>query len=730
MKLAALAGLTLALPLAAVPACGKDDNVHDPALIEFPHSFPEAPRALVGERAPAWTSGHPIGATAVHLFVVDRDNRELVRLDRKTLVRETSVALGGRPEQLVIGDDGSVFVSLRSGEVLKVSPELVIEHRKKLGTEVYGLALSPDATTLYATLPLERELHTLDVSDLSEVQSPISLLDTPRGVAASPNGWLMVVHQFAPATQVVVDADNLPVDVAGEARLRIGNPADHLEGFRLRGLRPARALAAAISPESGVAFVGHVTAAPGTEEDFINATFNAPLTDSPNASSDGYGGSAPPGAAFPIPTRPVEVTVTATDTFGGTTLTESDFPVQDALSGEPMTHLVDQPSDVAHHPSWSLLFMTGYGSDNVLVMSTAEGDPVRSPLAVISVGKAPRGVAFSPDGAMAYVLNEHDLSVSEIDLSPFFSLEPMADGSPVFGVVGDAPIATGASFAPPMDSRDDGSMPGFEAMSTIDPTPGSARVRPFRMSAARQAPYGVDPLPAAVRRGARVYTFARSANISHAGQFACGTCHFEGGEDKLVWFITDGPRQTPALAGRLQGTAPFNWGGTKDALTDNMTQTVERMGGKGLTPQELLDLEQFLLYGLEAPKNPNLAADGRLTTEQLEGKAIFEDRTTGCASCHRPDQNFTDGFVHDVGTASKAELTRFEFDRARDPEAVPPWRLNTPTLKGLFYTAPYLHDGSAPTLMDVLDRTAETMGKSAHLTVEQKQKLIASLLTL
>ena len=422
MKLAALVGLTLAPALCALPGCGKDDNVHEPALIEFPHSFPEAPRPLGAERAPAWTAGHPIGATADHLFVVDRDNRELVRLDRKTLARDNAVGLGGRPEQLVIGDDGSVFVSLRNGEVVKVSPELVIEARKKLGTEVYGIALSPDATTLYATLPLERELFTLDATDLEEVQSPITLLDTPRGVAASPNGWLMVVHQFAPAAQIAV-TDNLPYDVTGETPLRIGNPADHVEGFRLRGLHSARALAAAISPESGVAFVGHVTASPGTEEDFVNATINA-SPDAGQSSSDGYGGSSPASATFPIPTRPVEVTVTATDGAGGPTFAESDFPVQDVLSGEPMTHLVDQPTDVAHHPSWSLLFMTGYGSDNVLVMSTAEGDPARSPLAIISVGRAPRGIAFSPDGTTAYVLNEHDLSVSPIDLSPFFALAP------------------------------------------------------------------------------------------------------------------------------------------------------------------------------------------------------------------------------------------------------------------------------------------------------------------
>ena len=279
-----------------------------------------------------------------------------------------------------------------------------------------------------------------------------------------------------------------------------------------------------------------------------------------------------------------------------------------------------------------------------------------------------------------------------------------------------------------MDGMRDGTQVTHASREEFDVD--SPRVRPFRLSASKSSAYGVDPLPASVRRGARTYTFARNENLSHAGEFSCGTCHFEGGEDKLVWFITDGPRQTPALAGRLLGTAPFNWGGTKDALKDNMSQTVERMGGDGLSQQELTDLEQFLLFGLEAPTNPNLAPSGELTPDQLAGKALFEDKAVGCSSCHRPEQNFTDGFVHDVGTASQAEVIRFQFDEAANPEAVPPWRLNTPTLKGLFYTAPYLHDGSAHTLKEVLTRTGETMGKTSQLTDVEKDQLIAYLMTL
>ena len=93
MNLARL-GMLLSLPaVSALTACGKEDNLHQPSLIEFPHSFPEAPRPLDTQRAPAWTAGHPIAVTADHIFVADRDNRELVRLDRSRFgTRETTPA--------------------------------------------------------------------------------------------------------------------------------------------------------------------------------------------------------------------------------------------------------------------------------------------------------------------------------------------------------------------------------------------------------------------------------------------------------------------------------------------------------------------------------------------------------------------------------------------------------------------------------------------------------------
>ena len=52
--------------------------------------------------------------------------------------------------------------------------------------------------------------------------------------------------------------------------------------------------------------------------------------------------------------------------------------------------------------------------------------------------------------------------------------------------------------------------------------------------------------------------------------------------------------------------------------------------------------------------------------------------------------------------------------------------LSTPTLRGLFASAPYFHDGSAATLRDVVDRLPFT----SNLADADKNDLVAFLQTL
>jgi hypothetical protein len=94
------------------------------------------------------------------------------------------------------------------------------------------------------------------------------------------------------------------------------------------------------------------------------------------------------------------------------------------------------------------------------------------------------------------------------------------------------------------------------------------------------------------------------------------------------------------------------------------------------------------------PRSPHRSADGAMTASGIAGRAIFHSQ--GCAACHAPPQ-FTDSTVgsatlHDVGTLRTSSGQRL---------GGPLEGIDTPTLLGIWATAPYFHDGSAPTLEGV-----------------------------
>ena len=96
------------------------------------------------------------------------------------------------------------------------------------------------------------------------------------------------------------------------------------------------------------------------------------------------------------------------------------------------------------------------------------------------------------------------------------------------------------------------------------------------------------------------------------------------------------------------------------------------------------DLDALALYIDQLAQRPSPYA---FDEAAQRGEAIFQRADTQCASCH-PAPLYTDLRKHDVGTATPDERLGSNFD--------------TPTLKGLWSSAPYLHDGSAATLYDVL----------------------------
>jgi len=200
--------------------------------------------------------------------------------------------------------------------------------------------------------------------------------------------------------------------------------------------------------------------------------------------------------------------------------------------------------------------------------------------------------------------------------------------------------------------------------------------------------------------------------------------------------------------------------------------------GKDVNASVRLSHVADFAYSLAAfPKNPSLGADGASPSEAAQrGRLIFNDESTGCASCHngpassrqlftdkRPNPGFDPGsspradgnnpYVrHAVGTENVFDQTDPDAiaaaDQARQNSIIPipGARGNldayvTPPLNDVWNTAPFLHDGSAPTLLDVIrpcssSRTScdavgrgrnvdEAHGRTAHLTPQQLNDLVA-----
>jgi cytochrome c peroxidase len=91
-----------------------------------------------------------------------------------------------------------------------------------------------------------------------------------------------------------------------------------------------------------------------------------------------------------------------------------------------------------------------------------------------------------------------------------------------------------------------------------------------------------------------------------------------------------------------------------------------------------------------------------MTARQVNGFRLFSDPNKGnCAGCHQAP-NFTDNGFHNVGLASYGQENPDVGRFAIKPVSSLKGAFKTPTLRDVALTAPYFHDGSAATLLDVV----------------------------
>jgi mono/diheme cytochrome c family protein len=193
-----------------------------------------------------------------------------------------------------------------------------------------------------------------------------------------------------------------------------------------------------------------------------------------------------------------------------------------------------------------------------------------------------------------------------------------------------------------------------------------------------EGPWTIAPATLSVDQelGRHLFTSTSTEAMSSPGSGAsCATCHFEGRNDGLTWPLTEGPRQTPSLIGHLSDTLPVTWTSEIPSVEGEVQLTSEgRMGGTGLRDDQRAAIAAYLdtLRPTDVPRGDDAAI--------ARGKVLFERADVGCATCHAGPA-YTDHASHEMfGLAA----------------------VDTPTLRGVAASAPYVHDGRYPTLSALL----------------------------
>jgi mono/diheme cytochrome c family protein len=217
----------------------------------------------------------------------------------------------------------------------------------------------------------------------------------------------------------------------------------------------------------------------------------------------------------------------------------------------------------------------------------------------------------------------------------------------------------------------------------------------------------VAPTPILLSTVTREDTGHSIFHSNSGGFIACASCHAEGLEDGHVWQLdATGGRRTQSLRGTLSGTAPYHWEGNQQdipALTQEVY--VGRMSGIQLATDQVAALQAWL-FALPAPPAPPVADPVGV---QL-GQALFGDPQVGCSTCHSGPK-LTNNATLSVNTGGTFQV---------------------PSLVGVAWRAPFLHDGCAATLADRFGICTDGVshGQTKQLTPEQIGDLIEYLQTL
>ena len=585
----------------------------------------------------------------------DADSVAVINIDRAFRVAEIKV--GKSPQSVLVRPDGKVWVANRDSATISVIDAATLKVERTIAlpaaSRPFGLALVAGGQVV---VTLEALGQAMLLGPDGAIYGAADVGPTPRHVTASAQKSKIYVSRFITAP--------LPGEETGKVA-KVG-PGGAPVGGEVR----------IVTLTGAVERV--VTLAPSDQVD----------TEASGRGVPNYLGAAaitPDGASAWIPSKQDNV-------FRGVLRDRQDLNFEnsvraivsriDLASGrEDLASRIDVDnsgvvSAVAVHPTGAYLFAALQTSREVAVLDPAG----RREVFRFPVGRAPSSLVLSPDGRKLFVGNFMDRTVTIVSLDKL-----LLRGAKAVDVVAE--------------------------VSTI----------------------GRERLAANVLLGKQIFYDAADPRVARDGYMSCASCHDNGEADGRTWDFTgfgEGLRNTTSLLGKGGMRQGFlHWTGNFDEVQDFEGQIREFAGGTGLMEDEqffagtrseprgdrkagvspeLDALAAYLASLKTAPQSPYAAPNGALTSRGAAGLATFD--ALGCGSCHGgPALTISGGLntLRDVGTIKKSSGRRLGRGLSG---------LDVPTLRGVWATAPYLHDGSAPTLEAAVKAHNTFAGSDADAT--------------
>jgi YVTN family beta-propeller protein len=622
------------------------------------------------------------------LYAADSDLNQVFVVDAKSNAVTATINVGKQPEKVLIAPDETVYVANRMDRSISVlrRGEANEAARIAVAVEPVGLAISSDSKTLFvvnATSLTDPAVGTLMAIDTAtrQVKWEVAVGNEPRGITLMDNKAVVTLYKAGEI--VMVDVNKGAILQSANDTFNQLNRAVLANGLDSRNLPPGRAFST--SKPHGLESI--TTSADGTQvfvttllstDGVLLTSGSEPLgTPVSSSGSSGYGTTGSCGTT--AVTSPGILTF---DGNGNALVDDISTCASDTTDRPPTLLLSDTPGEpvqgpraMVADPSGNFLFVANFNSNNIAIVPTGTR-PNTTTFGNTQDVPSPRG-QFGIGGTVRQLVNVGN------------------------GPTGIAVSHDGAKAW--VNNSFDHSISRLESVAN-------------RVSNVATLKLADDVLPADVVAGRKLFFSATDSRMNNPSiGIACGGCHLEGRDDAHVWNFPEGPRQTPSLAGRmLSKTAPFHWNGEFNDLMAFMSLTVERrMGGTGVTQA----MERQVAAFLDAQATPDNAAKTSTPAEVLvRGRAAFDK--AACGSCHNGEA-YTDNSFANVGTLVASDV-------------LPQGKLNTPSLLGISRTAPYLHDGSAPTLKARILQGKETNshGNTAQLTDGEVDDLVSYLKTL